>query len=711
MPNRLAAETSPYLLQHAHNPVDWYPWGDEAFARARAEDRPVLLSVGYAACHWCHVMERESFEDPDTARLMNALYVNVKVDREERPDVDAVYMAALQAMSGHGGWPMTVFLTPDGEPFVAGTYFPPEDRHGMPSFRRVLESVHDAWRTRRHDVARTTASLRAMYADAERGLGASPGGSPGAATGLTARTLERAVRAITARIDTERGGFRGAPKFPATMAMEFLLTQWARTGGPSGGDPELRELPLASFRAMARGGIYDQIGGGFARYSVDAEWTVPHFEKMLYDNALLVRHGVHLWQATDGPNGGDREVRRIVEETLDWLAREMTAPHGGFYSTLDADSEGHEGKFYVWTPAEFDAALADAGLGDAAARLRAYWEVTDGGNFEGKNILLVDRDRPWAAEEGPDPALADAVRRARPALLAARARRVRPGRDEKILAAWNGLMLRAVADAARTLGRPADRAAAERAGDFLANTFVDVGSGRVRRVHKDDVTRIPGFLDDHAALALGFLALHALTLAPRWLALARAIAAACVDAFWDEARGAFYDTARDAEPLVTRPREPTDNALPSGTSLAVELLLHVAELDDVPAYRMIVDRVLASLTEPMARHAPAFGQLLQAADMVVHGATTIVLAGDPEAPALHALATAAAQPFVPALVVTGGTTAGFAGIGAPTPAVAVGRLAATDGAVGHPAGAAYICRHSTCGLPAHTPDAVAAQLA
>ncbi len=702
MPNRLAAETSPYLLQHAHNPVDWYPWGDEAFARARAEDRPVLLSVGYAACHWCHVMERESFEDADTARLMNELYVNVKVDREERPDVDAVYMSALQAMSGHGGWPMTVFLTPDGEPFVAGTYFPPEDRHGMPAFRRVLASVNDAWRTRRHDVARTTASLRAMYAQAEQG----PGAPPGTGAGLTARTLERAVRSVVARVDPERGGFQGAPKFPATMAMEFLLTGWARTGGRAGGDPELLELPLASFRAMARGGIYDQVGGGFARYSVDAEWTVPHFEKMLYDNALLVRHGVHLWQATGGLGGGDREVRRVIEETLDWLAREMTAPGGGFYSTLDADSEGHEGRFYVWTADELDAALADAGLADVAPLLRDYWEVTPAGNFEGRNILLVDRDRPWAAEESAshaDAELADAVRRAKPALLAARERRVRPGRDEKILAAWNGLMLRALADAARVLGRPADRTAAERAGEFLAKTFVDVGSGRVRRVHKDDVTRIPGFLDDHAALALGFLALHALTLAPHWLVLARTVTAACVDAFWDDARGAFYDTARDAEPLVTRPREPTDNALPSGTSLAVELLLRMAELDDVPAYRAIADRVLASLAEPMARHAAAFGQLLQAADMATHGATTIVLAGDPEAPTLHALAVAAAQPFVPALVVTGGTTAGFAGIGASVPAVSVGR-------VGGPTEAAYICRHSTCGLPAHTPEAVASQL-
>ncbi|GJG85623.1 thioredoxin domain-containing protein [Gemmatimonadetes bacterium T265] len=707
MPNRLAAESSPYLLQHAHNPVDWYPWGDEAFARARADDRPVLLSVGYAACHWCHVMERESFEDEETARLMNALYVNVKVDREERPDVDAVYMTALQAMTGHGGWPMTVFLTPEGEPFVAGTYFPPDDRHGIPSFRRVLESVSDAWRTRRHDVARTTASLRAMYAQAERGLAGGTTGAP--AAGLTPRTLERAARAVVSRVDAERGGLAGAPKFPATMAMEFLLTQWARTGGPNGGDPELLEIPLATFRAMARGGIYDQIGGGFARYSVDAEWTVPHFEKMLYDNALLVRHGVHLWQATGGPNGGDPEVRRVVEETLDWLAREMTVPagtalEGAFYSTLDADSEGHEGRFYVWTPTELETALADAGLGAVAPALREYWEVTPAGNFEGKSILLVDRDRPWAAEEGPDAALADAVRRAKPALLAAREHRVRPGRDEKILAGWNGLMLRAVADAARVFGRPADRAAAERAGDFLARTFVDAGSGRVQRVHKDGRTKIPGFLDDHAALALGFLALHALTLAPRWLALARAVTSATVDAFWDDERGTFFDTARDAERLVTRPREPTDNAIPSGTSLAVELLLHMAELDDAAAWRTIADRVLVDFAEPMARHAVAFGQLLQAADLAVHGATTVVLAGEPGAPALRALADAAAQPFVPALVVTGGTTAEFAGIGASPAAVAAGRDA------GAHAVAAYICRHSTCGLPAHTPEAVTAQL-
>ena len=528
------------------------------------------------------------------------------------------------------------------------------------------------------------------------------------------------MRAVVARVDAERGGFAGAPKFPPTMAMEYLLTQWARTGGPNtggphGGDPELLEVPLATFRAMARGGLYDQVGGGFARYSVDAEWLVPHFEKMLYDNALLVRHGVHLWQATGGPNGGDAEVRRVVGETLDWVAREMTAPAdglaaGGFYATLDADSEEHEGKFYVWDAAELDDAL-----GADAAAVRAYYEVTPGGNFEGQSILHVDRDRPWAAEEGPDAALADAVRRAKPTLRAARARRVRPARDEKILAAWNGLMLRAVADAARAFGRAEDREAALASGAFLARTLVDAATGRVMRVYAEvyaevyagapgvagprargaPVVKIPGFLDDHAAVGLGFLALHALTLDERWLTLARAVGAACVTWFWDERQGAFFDTAHDAERLVTRPRDATDNAVPSGTSLACELLLQLADADGRDDWRRVAERAVSALAEPMARHAPAFGHLLQAADHLVHGATTVALVGAP-GPDADALAAALGGAYVPALVAGGEP---------------IGRVPGTERTP--PAGsaaAAFVCRHSTCGAPAVTPAALLAQL-
>src|SRR4051812_38632470 len=379
MPNRLAKETSPYLLQHAHNPVDWYPWGDEALSRAQGENKPILLSIGYAACHWCHVMERESFEDEVTAALMNERFVNIKVDREERPDIDSIYMQAVQAMTGHGGWPMTMFLTPDGTPFYGGTYFPKEDRHGMPSFKRILTSVADAFAARPEAVAATVASMTEMFANT--GLRAAGRGLSGA----TPESLRRAADALSEAYDHEHCGFGNAPKFPPSMCLEFLLATWGRMGS---------ELALAivrdTFLAMARGGIYDQVGGGLSRYSVDAKWLVPHFEKMLYDNALFVRLGVHLWQATH-----DDEVRQVVEDTVEWLRREMTSPAGGFHASLDADSEGHEGKYYVWSSDEFDAAAREAGASEAElAALRRHWGVTEGGNFEGDTILNVaDRSR------------------------------------------------------------------------------------------------------------------------------------------------------------------------------------------------------------------------------------------------------------------------------------------------------------------------------
>jgi hypothetical protein len=688
VPNRLIHETSPYLRQHAHNPVDWYPWGDEAFAKARAEDRPILLSVGYAACHWCHVMERESFEDEATAKLMNEWFVPVKVDREERPDVDAIYMQATQAMTGSGGWPMTVFMTPDGEPFVCGTYFPPEDRHGMPSFRRILTSVASAWRTQRDKVDRTAGALRDMYAEAMRA--AVPSGA------LDDDTLVRAVRSIAARYDREHGGPKGAPKFPPAMSFDYLLRRWARTG-----DESLLDMVAHTFRAMARGGIYDQVGGGFHRYAVDAIWLVPHFEKMLYDNALLARLGVHLWQATE-----DAEVRRVTEETLRWVAREMTAPNGGFYATLDADSEGHEGKFYVWDHQDLRDALDASGFSSSEIEAVVhYWGVTPAGNFEGHNIPFVSRpstprELEPAAEEGSDASLADAVRRAKGALLHLRERRVRPARDEKVLAMWNGLMLRAVAEAARAFGDPALRELALRNGEFLASTLVNPETGRVMRVHTAGVTRVPGFLEDHAAVALGFLALWGLTYEERWLDLARRIGAATVEWFWDEEVGAFFDTAADAERLVTRPRDPTDNATPSGTSLAVELLLVLADLTGNADDRRRADRVLASLAEPMARHAPAFGHLLGAAELAVDGAVELVLVGEPDAADFRTLADAAGRRYVPSLVIDAVTPRAARG----------GPLRDGRTAIGGKA-TAYVCRHATCELPTTDPAILAGQLA
>jgi len=679
MPNRLAHETSPYLAQHADNPVDWYPWGPEALERARREDRPILLSIGYAACHWCHVMAHESFEDDATAAVMNELFVNIKVDREERPDIDSIYMQATQAMTGHGGWPMTVFLTPETVPFYTGTYFPPEDRHGMPSFRRVLAAVADAYRNRREGVAETAAKMRELYATAS---------APATATGrITAQTLDRAYRAIAQRYDARHGGFDGAPKFPQTMTLDFLLRYWRRTGT----DYAL-EMAATSFRKMARGGIYDHLGGGFHRYAVDAVWLVPHFEKMLYDNALLTRLGAHLWQATRDP-----EVRRVTEETIDWVLREMTSPDGGFYSSLDADSEGHEGTFYVWTREELDRTL---GSEDARLAL-AYWGATGEPNFEGRYILHAPHETSVVAARAGSTtdAVDEAVHDARAQLFARRERRERPGRDEKVLAAWNGLMLRGVAEAARAFGRDDYRALAIRNGEFLLRTMVR--DGRVMRSHTAGVTRIAGFLEDHAAVALGFLDLYGLTFERRWLDAAQSVADATDDWFWDDATGTYFDTARDHETLLTRPRDITDNAVPSGTSLAVDLLLRLAELAGDGARRERAMHILNALSEPVARYAPAFGHLLGAADMAVHGAVEVALAGDPGADDFRALAGAVGAEYVPSLVIAGGAPRGDTGVDI---AILVDKVPRGDQAT------AYVCRQYLCDEPTNDPAELPAQL-
>jgi len=670
MSNRLAKETSPYLLQHAHNPVDWYAWGPEAFERARRENRPILLSIGYSACHWCHVMERESFEDAETARLMNEHFVSVKVDREERPDVDSIYMQAVQAMTGHGGWPMTMFLTPELEPFWGGTYFPPDDRQGMPSFRRVLSAVAEAYRERPDDVRRAALGMREMYAatkDRARSTGT-----------MSAELLQRAVKGLLASYDQPSGGFGGgAPKFPQAMAMEFLLQQWARSSN---------ETALGAVRdtflRMARGGIYDQVGGGFARYSVDAQWLVPHFEKMLYDNALLARLGVHLWQATK-----DAEIRTVVTETLWWVAREMTSPAGGFYSTLDADSEGEEGKFYLWNEVE----LRDH-LGDAADELIAYWGASAAGNFDGANILhVVD----GAAAVAPT-MLASAKKK----LYEVRAARVWPARDEKVLASWNGLMLRAVADAARVFDEPGDafRELAIRNGEFLFREMVRDGS-RIFRSHKDGVSRISGFLEDYAAVALGALALYELTFDRVWLDRARSLADAMLQWFWEEDAGAFFDTAGDHEELLTRPRDVTDNATPSGTSLAVELLLRLGDVLGDADMRRRAHYVLEMLAEPMTRYPLAFGHALTAADMGAHGAIEVALVGAPSSADFIGLSRAVASRYLPSLILAGGTSDQAEGI-----ALLANREMRNGKAT------AYVCRGYVCDEPTADPARLDTQL-
>jgi uncharacterized protein len=633
--NALAGETSPYLLQHANNPVDWQPWGEAALARARAEDKPILLSIGYAACHWCHVMAHESFEDPATAQVMNELFVNIKVDREERPDIDAIYMSAVQAMTGQGGWPMTMFLTPEGVPYHGGTYFPPQDRYGMPSFLRVLRSAAEAYRTRRGDVLDTAERVRGLYAAAQQAAVSSGQ--------LTPAQLDAAARASAARYDARNGGFEGAPKFPQTMALDFLLRHWRRSGAA-------QELAIVrtSFVKMARGGIYDQIGGGFHRYSVDDHWLVPHFEKMLYDNALLSRLGVHLWQVTRDP-----EIERVTRETFDWALREMAAPSGGFYSSLDADSEGHEGKFYVWSAEELDALLFEN-----SPVLRELWGVSASGNFEGRNILHVPRGlADVASRHGIAPNELEAlVSSARVTLWSAREARVHPARDDKILAGWNGLMVRALADGARAFEDERWRAEGVRHGEFLFREMVR--DGRVVRVHKDGTSKGPGFLEDHAALALAALSLYELTLDERWLTRAREVSEATVRWFWDDKIGGFFDTARDAESLIARPRELTDNAVPAGNSLAAEMLLRLGDLmgsaEDVRRGAW----VLESLGEPLARYPLAFGYALSAAELAVHGATEVAILGVQGEAGFESLLHETSSRYLPSLVLVAGGGSG-----------------------------------------------------
>jgi uncharacterized protein YyaL (SSP411 family) len=676
MPNRLANETSPYLLQHANNPVDWYPWGPEALERAKREDKPILLSIGYAACHWCHVMEHESFEDSATAAVKNERFVNIKVDREERPDLDGIYMQAVQAMTGHGGWPMTVFLTPDGVPFYGGTYFPNEDRHGMPSFTRILTSVSNAYRAKPEDIARTAATVREMYSAAmEETRSAGP---------LSPALLDTAFHALERRYDERHGGFEGAPKFPQTMSLDFLLRYSARTKSE-------RALSMVtnSFAHMARGGIYDQIGGGFARYTVDAIWLVPHFEKMLYDNALLVRLGTHLWQATN-----DAETRRVVEQTIEWAVRELRSPEGGFFSSFDADSEGHEGKFYVWSADEFDALL-----GEDAPVARAYWGVTDEGNFEGSNILFAassasDVAGRFALSES---AVDEIIRRSAGKLYAERAKRVWPGRDEKILTSWNGLMVRGIAEAARAFESMTLADVALESASFLFRALCR--DGRVLRSYKDGQARIAGYLEDYAALGLAALAVYELTFDPMWLDRARSMADAAVQWFWNDETGAFHDTASDHETLITRPREIADNAVPSGTSLAVDLLVRLAELfHDVDARRRAT-YVVETLAPAIARYPSAFGHVLGVAEMLINGAVELAIVGDVDSAEFGAMRHAAATRYVPALVIAGG---------APRADEAIALLAGRDARGGR--AAAYVCRGYSCDEPATSAEMLGAQL-
>ncbi len=681
MPNRLANETSPYLLQHKDNPVDWYPWGPEALERARSLDRPILLSVGYSACHWCHVMEHESFEDAETAGLMNEWFVAVKVDREERPDIDSIYMSAVQQMTGHGGWPMTVFLTPAGAPFYGGTYYPREPRYGMPSFAQVMAGVNDAWVNRRGDVDRGAEALTDVVRESTE-LRAGPGD-------VDVSVLDRAYAALAQRFDASWGGLAGAPKFPQPLMLELVLRHWGRTG-----DADALRFVEVTLRRMAAGGMYDHLGGGFARYSVDAHWLVPHFEKMLYDNALLARLYVHAWQATGSP-----EYRAVADDVLRWVVNEMTSPEGGFYSALDADSEGEEGLFYLWTPEQVDEVV---GAEDGRA-VRAWWGVTEEGNFEGRTILHAWRSVEGAADEaGVSPeALMAAVTRARPLLYEARSQRVWPGLDDKVLTSWNAMMLHAFAEAARATGDEGYRRIAIRNAEFLLGRLrVD---GRLMRTWKQGRARIPAFLEDHALLADALTALYEATFDARWLREARALADEMIGRFWDEAQGVFYDTAADAEALVVRPRDLWDNATPSGTSAAVTALLRLGELLGEARYRAVAERVLGGMADLAARAAPGFGNLLSAIDFYLSTPTQIAFVGTPGEAGTDALVRVAARAYLPNAVTALRRPDDEGDLDELVPLLR-GRKALGGRAT------AYVCERLACQLPVHEPEALAEQL-
>ncbi len=663
MANRLAEESSPYLLQHKDNPVDWHPWGEDALAKAKREDRPILLSVGYSACHWCHVMERESFEDPETAALMNENFVPIKVDREERPDVDDLYMEAVQAMTGQGGWPLTAFLDPEGVPFHGGTYFPPEPRQGMPSFRQVMDAVLEAYRTRRDEIDEQAGRVR-------EGLGAVGLIEPSEEAPETP-LLEHATSGMLSRADYANGGFGTAPKFPPASALEYLLAR---------GETAHVEKTLD---AMLAGGIYDQLGGGFARYAVDATWQVPHFEKMLYDNALLARCYLHGFQAL-----GHERYRRICTETLDWALAEMRGPEGGFYAALDADSEGEEGRYYVWELDEIRRVLAAAGMPeDQIEAVVAHWGATEQGNFEGKNILHL------AAADAEPP---EGLESAREALLAARAERVRPGLDEKRICSWNALMISALAEAGAALERDDYLDAARECAGFLDATLRDE-SGRLLRTFAAGEAKIPAYLEDHAYLVEAALSLYEASFETRWWELARGTAEAMIERFADPERGGFFTTASDtpyAERLIARRKDFGDHPIPSGNSSAAFGLLRLAALSGERAYAERAEGVFKLFAATALKHPEGFAHLLFALDFQLSPVRELALVGDE----LEELARVARSEYRPRVVLAGGPE------GTAEPPLM--RERTTVGG----APAAYVCENFACKAPVTEPAELAALL-
>ncbi len=671
--NALIGETSPYLRQHAHNPVQWFPWSEEALQRAKAEDKPILLSIGYAACHWCHVMEHESFENVETAALMNRHFINIKVDREERPDLDAIYMQTVQMLTGRGGWPMTVFLTPEQQPFYCGTYFPPEDRQGMPGFPRVLRSVAAAYQEKKAEIVRDAAMIVGELQKSSR--------MPGVPRELSTGILDEAAAALLEDYDPQNGGFGTAPKFPPGMTVEFLMRCYARTA-----ERRLLEAVDQSLTKMAMGGIYDQLGGGFHRYSVDAHWLVPHFEKMLYDNALLSRTYLNAYLLTGNPL-----YRRIVEETLDYILREMTSPEGGFYATQDADSEGKEGRFYTWEPREVEDLLGR----DEAELFCLYFGIVGEGSLEGRHVLHIPRPASLQARlRGiSEEDLRRRIELGKSRLFAARENRVKPARDEKILAAWNGLMLRSFAEAARVLQRADYRAAAVGSARHLLSAMER--DGNLYHSSMGGQTKIDAFLDDYACLADALLSLYETTFDPCWFHEAARLARIMIDRFRDPHGAGFYLTNGNEE-LIHRPKEWYDNATPSGNSAAAHALLRLARFTGDERWSLPSLKSLESLAPLMAQHPSAFGNLLGALDLALAEGLEICIVGDPHEEATGSLLREVFRRYLPNKVVACGNNQ--------EPQVLKDRAQIS----GRPT--AYVCRKQTCMAPVTSATELASQL-
>ncbi len=624
--NRLAKETSPYLLQHAHNPVDWYPWGEEAFVKARKDDKPILLSIGYSACHWCHVMEKESFEDEETAAVMNENFVSIKVDREERPDLDAIYMEAVQALTGSGGWPMTVFLTTDGKPFFGGTYFPPDEGHGIPSFKRVLAAISETYKARKQGVLRDAEELHKRLNEKTFPENAE----------ISKLPIEVAFLQLDNSFDRMNGGFGRAPKFPQPTALELLVLI-----GRKQGFAQASKIVEFTLLKMAGGGIYDHLGGGFHRYSVDSRWLVPHFEKMLYDNALLSRVYLHHYQISKNPVS-----RKVVEETIGYVLRDMTDAKGGFYSTQDADSEGEEGKFYLWTKEETKRIL-----GDDTEVFCLYYGVTQEGNFEMKNILNIPKEPSEVASalRISIDKLEETIAKCRKKLLDERNKRVKPARDDKVLASWNGLMLSSISEAARVLGREDFLGAAEDNAEFILSSMVK--DGRLLHVWKDETAKINGYLEDYAFLAQGLIELYQCTFNPEWLAEAQKLANIILDRFEDKTNGGYYDTSDDHELLIARPRSFFDSAVPSGGSVAVQVMLKLFAYTGDSKFSKSAENALKSAGTQMENYPTGLTNWLIALDNLLNPPKEVAISGSLESEATKRMLSVIWETYRPDVIV------------------------------------------------------------